>query len=301
MAGSRPGVEVSVPGPAEIAAAGVHPTALVDPKAILGAGVRIGAFSIVGPEVTIGAGAAIGHHCVLEGRIEIGERVTVGHGSLLGGRPQDLKFRDETPSGVKIGADTAIREYVTVHRATAAGGWTEIGSGCLVMTMSHVAHDCRIGDGVIIINYAGITGHCQIGERATIGGFVGVVPFTRIGAYAYVGGLSRVNADIPPYILVDGNPAVAHGINVVGLRRAGIAAADRRLLQDAYRLLYRSGLSPRRAVERIRQELPAAPALTRLVEFIAGARRGICVAVQRGGSGDQDADGAVPSAESEPA
>jgi UDP-N-acetylglucosamine acyltransferase len=301
MAGSRPGVEVSVPGPAEIAAAGVHPTALVDPKATLGADVRIGAFSIVGPEVTIGAGAAIGHHCVLEGRIEIGERVTVGHGSLLGGRPQDLKFRDETPSGVKVGADTAIREYVTVHRATAAGGWTEIGRGCLVMTMSHVAHDCWIGDGAIIINYAGITGHCQIGERATIGGFVGVVPFTRIGAYAYVGGLSRVNADIPPYILVDGNPAVAHGINVVGLRRAGIAAADRRLLQDAYRLLYRSGLSPRRAVERIRQELPAAPALTRLVEFIDGARRGICGAAQRGGSGDQDADGAVPSPESEPA
>ena len=129
--------------------------------------------------------------------------------------------------------------------------------------MSHVAHDCRIGDGVIIINYAGITGNCQIGERATIGGLVGMVPFTRIGAYAYIGGCSRINADVPPFVLAEGNPATAHGINVIGLRRAGIAAADRRLLQDAYRLLYRSGLSPRRAAERISQELPPAPPVTR--------------------------------------
>ena len=236
---------------------GVHPTALVDPKATLGAGVRIGAFAVVGPEATLGAGAEIGHHCVLEGRVEIGERVTVGHGSLLGGRPQDLKFRDDTPSGVRIGADTTIREYVTVHRATSAGGWTEIGR-----------------------EYAGL------------------VPFTRVGAYAYVGGWSRVNADVPPYVLAEGNPAAAHGINVIGLRRAGISAADRRLLQDAYRLLYRSGLSPRRAVERMREELPAAPLVNDLLDFIAGARRGIC----RAGSGleldDESSATATPESES---
>jgi UDP-N-acetylglucosamine acyltransferase len=302
MPRSRPDVEVGAAGPpVEMMAEGVHPSAIVDPKATLGAGVRIGAFSVVGPEVTIGAGAAIGHHCVLEGHVEIGERVTVGHGSLLGGRPQDLKFRDETPSGVRVGADTAIREYVTIHRATSAGGWTEIGSGCLLMVMCHVAHDCRIGDGTIIINFAGITGHCQIGERATIGGYSGLVPFTRVGAYAYVGGYSRVNADVPPYVLVDGNPAVAHGINVVGLRRAGIGAADRRVLQDAYRLLYRSGLAPRRAVERIRQELPAVPPVTSVLDFIAGARRGICGAAQRGGSTVAHDDSSVPSSDSEPA
>src|SRR2546425_978781 len=172
---------------------GVHPTAVVDPKATLGAGVRIGAFSVVGPEVSIGADAEIGHHCVFEGRVEIG-------------------------------------------------------------------------------------------ELATIGAFVGIVPFTRIGAYAYVGGLSRVNADVPPYVLAEGNPVAAHGINVVGLRRAGMAAADRRLLQDAYRLLYRSGLSPRRAGQRIRQELPVAAPVLGLLDFIAGARRGICGAARRGGS-----------------
>src|SRR3989449_3416819 len=222
---------------------GVHPTAVVDPKATLRAGVRIGAFSVVGPEVTIGADAEIGHHCVFEGRVEIGERAKVGHGSLLGGRPQDLKYRDGTPSGVRIGADTAIREYVTIHRATSAGGWTEIGKECLLMVMSHVAHDCRIGDGAIVINYAGITGHCEIGERATIGGFVGILPFTRIGAYAYIGGLSKVNADVPPYVLAEGNPAAAHGINVVGLRRAGIAAGDRRLLRSEERRVGEEGRS----------------------------------------------------------
>lgn len=277
---------------------GVHPTAVVDPKATLGEGVRIGAFAVIGPEVKIGAGTEIGHHCVLEGRVEIGERATVGHGSLLGGRPQDLKFRDDTPSGVRIGADTVIREYVTIHRATSAGGWTEIGNGCLIMTMSHVAHDCRISDGVIVVNYAGITGHCQIGERATIGGLVGMVPFTRVGAYAYIGGMSRLNADVPPFVLAEGNPAAAYGINVIGLRRAGIAAADRRLLQDAYRLLYRSGLSPRRAAERIREELPPAPLVTALLDFIAGARRGICRA--RSGRAVDDEAGATARPESEP-
>lgn len=260
-----------MPGPETI-----HPTAIVDPRARVGPGVRIGAFSIVGPEVTLGADVEIGHHVVLEGRLDIGPRVKIGHGSVLGGAPQDLKFKAETPSGVRIGAGTVIREYVTIHRATEPEGWTEIGADCLLLAMSHIAHDCRLGDGVIVINYAGITGHCEIGERATIGGLTGVVPFTRVGAYAYIGGCGKVTADVPPYMLVDGLPATVRGVNVVGLRRAGMSAADRRALQDAYRLLYRSGLSPRGALERIRRELPASEPIVRLVDFIAASRRGIC-------------------------
>ena len=270
---------------------GIHPTAVIDPKATLAARVRIGAFSVIGPEVTIGADAEVGHHCVLEARVEIGERAKIGHGAILGGRPQDLKFKDGTPSGVRIGAETEIREYVTVHRSTRAGECTEIGTGCLIMAMSHVAHDCRLGDGVIVINYAGITGHCEIGDRATIGGYVGLVPFTRVGSYAYIGGCSKVTADVPPYVLVDGNPAGAHAINVIGLRRAGMKPADRRLLQDAYRLLYRSGLVPQRAAERIRLELPIEGPVAHLLEFIAGSRRGICGPAQPGAS----APDALPS------
>jgi len=141
------------------------------------------------------------------------------------------------------------------------------------MGLSHVAHDCRLADGVIVINYAGITGHCEIGERATVGGLTGMVPFTRIGAYAYVGGMAKITADVPPYVLVDGQPATARAINVIGLRRAGMSASDRRTLQDAFRILYRSGLAPARAVERIRDELSATEPVRRLVDFIAGATR----------------------------
>jgi len=280
---------------------GVHPTALVDPGATVHPGVRIGAFSVVGRDVTIGAGAEIGHHCVLEGRLEIGPRVKIGHGSVVGGPPQDVKYKDGTQSGVRIGSGTVIREYVTIHRATRADGWTEVGDGCLVMTMSHIAHDCRVGDGAIIINYAGITGHCEIGERATIGGLTGIVPFTRVGAYAYVGGFSKVTADVPPYMLADGIPAAAHGINVVGLRRVGMPASDRRVLQDAYRILYRSGLAPGAALERIRRELPAAAPVTRLVQFIEGSRRGICGPPRREAGPLGDAGAVTPEPESEPA
>ncbi|MBI4637811.1 MAG: acyl-ACP--UDP-N-acetylglucosamine O-acyltransferase [Candidatus Rokubacteria bacterium] len=254
----------------------IHPSALVDPRAEIGAGVRIGAFSIIGPDVTVEAGAEIGHRVILEGRVVVGRRVKIGHGAVLGGAPQDLKFREGTPSGVRVGAEAVIREYVTIHRATQPDGWTEVGEGCLLMAMSHVAHDCRLERGVIVINYAGITGHCEIGERATIGGLSGVVPFTRVGAYAYVGGASKVTSDVPPYMLVDGSPATVRGVNVVGLRRAGVPPGERRRLQEAYRLLYRSDLTPRSALERIQEELPASPTLARLVDFIASSKRGIC-------------------------
>lgn len=255
----------------------IHPTALIDPQARLGARVRVGAYSVVGPDVTIDDDAELGHHVVLEGRVELAARVRIGHGTVVGGVPQDLKFKDGTPSGVRIGAGTVLREYVTVHRATTPEAWTEIGRDGLIMGLAHVAHDCRLGDGVIVINYAGITGHCQIGDRVTVGGMVGMVPFTRIGPGAYVGGMAKINADIPPYMMVDGQPATARGVNVIGIRRAGMGAAERRILQDAYRLLYRSGLTPQRAVERIRDELPACAPLTTLLDFIAGAtRHGIC-------------------------
>jgi UDP-N-acetylglucosamine acyltransferase len=267
----------------------VHPTAIVAPQARLGAGVRIGAYAVVGGEAVLGDGVELGHHVVLEGRVELAERVQVGHGSIVGGRPQDLKFRDGTPSGVRIGAGTVLREHVTVHRATTPEGWTEIGRDGLVMSLAHVAHDCRLGDGVIVINYAGITGHCQIGDRATVGGLVGMVPFTRIGAGAYVGGMAKINADVPPYMIVDGQPATVRGVNVVGLRRAGMEPAQRRALQEAYRLLYRSGLGPKRALDRLRGEVAPCPAVTMLIEFIEGAtRHGIC-GPPRGGTAEHEA------------
>ncbi len=255
----------------------IHPSALIDPRARLGARVRVGAYTVVGPAAVLGDDVELGHHVVLEGQVELAAGVRVGHGVVVGGAPQDLKFKEGTRSGVRIGPGTVLREYVTVHRATTPEGWTEIGPDCLIMGLAHVAHDCRLGDGVIVINYAGLTGHCQIGDRVTVGGMVGMVPFTRIGTGAYVGGMAKLNADVPPYMIVEGQPATARGVNVIGVRRAGMGAAERRVLQDAYRLLYRSGLAPQRALERIREELPACPPVLTLLDFIAGAtRHGIC-------------------------
>jgi UDP-N-acetylglucosamine acyltransferase len=255
----------------------IHPTAIVDPHARVGARVRIGAYSVVGGGVVLEDDVEIGHHVVLEGRVVLGPGVRIGHGSILGGVPQDLKFKETTPSGVRVGAGTVLREHVTVHRATAPEGWTEIGRECLLMGLCHVAHDCRLGDHVIVINYAGITGHCQIGDRATVGGLTGMVPFTRVGTCAYVGGMAKVNADVPPYMLVDGQPATVRAVNIIGLRRAGMPPGERRALQDAYRLLFRSGLASGRAVERIRDEVPSVAPVTALLEFIETAtRHGIC-------------------------
>ncbi|HTK91261.1 MAG TPA: acyl-ACP--UDP-N-acetylglucosamine O-acyltransferase [Verrucomicrobiae bacterium] len=274
----------------------IHPSAIVDARATLGDGVTVGAFSVIGPEVTLGAGVAVGHHAVLEGLVVVEAAASIGHGAVVGGAPQDLKYKPGTPSGVRIGPRTVVREHVTIHRATTPEGWTEVGADCLLMATSHVAHDCRLGDEVVLINYAGITGHCEIGPRVTVGGYSALVPFTRVGRNAYIGGCSKVVADVPPFMLVDGTPATARGVNVVGLRRSGMPADQRRRLQEAYRLLYRSGLAPRTAVERIRRELPAGEPLDTLLDFIAAARRGICGPPRR--MVDDSAAGGADAAES---
>lgn len=260
----------------------IHPTALVDPKAELGAGVEIGAYSIIGPEVRLEDHVEVGHHAVLEGVVLAGPGVRIGHSCVIGGLPQDLKFKSGTVSGVRIGEGTILREQTTVHRATQPDGWTTIGRECLLMAACHVAHDCRLGDKVVVISSAGITGHCEIEDGATIGGLSGLHPFSRIGTHAYIGGCSKVASDVPPYTIVDGVPATARGINVIGLRRAGVPSHDRQLLRAAYRILYRSGLAPGRAVARIREELPATPSLRHLVEFIEASKRGICAPEGRG-------------------
>ncbi len=272
-----------------MATEGIHPTSVIDPRAELGPDVSVGAYSVIGPEVVLGAGCRIGHHVVLEGQVRVGERSRIGHGSVLGPTPQDLKYREGTPSGVKIGADTVIREHVTIHRATREHGWTEVGQHCLIMSSSHIAHDCRIGNDVIIINYAGLTGHVQVDDRATVGGLSGIHPFARIGTYAYIGGCSKVLQDVPPFVIVDGAPATARSANVIGLRRGGVGAEDRRQIQAAFRILYRSGLPPASAIRRIREELALTPFIARLVEFVEGTKLGI-VGPHRPRSGSEVAE-----------
>jgi UDP-N-acetylglucosamine acyltransferase len=269
----------------------IHPTAVIDPRAELAAGVRVGPYSVIGPEVAIAADVEIGAHVVLEGRVRIGARARIGHGAVIGGVPQDLKYREGTPSGVSLGEDTAVREYVTIHRATKEGHDTTVGRHCLVMASSHIAHDCVLGDHVIVINYAGLTGHVTVGDRATIGGLTGIHPFGRIGAYAYVGGCSKVNQDVPPFVMVDGVPAVARAVNVVGMRRGGIDAPSRRRVQEAFRILYRSGQAPGAAIKQVRAALGGDPLVAGLVEFVESSKLGVVPAAGRAGRAPAEALG----------
>jgi UDP-N-acetylglucosamine acyltransferase len=269
----------------------IHPTAVIDAGAELDPGISVAPYSIIGPEARIGAGAEIGAHVVIEGRVTIGARCRIGHGAVIGGVPQDLKYREGTPVGVRIGDDTVIREYVTIHRATRENGDTLVGDHCLVMASSHIAHDCVIGNHVILINYAGLTGHVTVEDHATVGGLTGVRPFVRIGQYAYVGGCSKVVQDLPPFVMADGAPATARAVNLIGMRRGGIDPEGRRQVKSAFRILYRSGLAPSTALARVKTELGDHPLVGRLVEFIETSRLGI---VPAGIGGMDDEAGSEP-------
>jgi UDP-N-acetylglucosamine acyltransferase len=267
---------------------GIHPTAIVDPRARIGAGVSVGPGSVVGPDVELGDDVVVGAHAILEGRVMVGARARIGHGTIVGAPPQDLKYREGTPVGVRIGEDTVIREYATIHRATREGGDTTVGRHCLIMTATHIAHDCVVGDHVIMINNAALTGHVVVEDRATVGGMSGVHPFTRVGFLGYVGGCSKVTQDVPPFVIADGVPARGHSVNVIGMRRAGIDGASRRQVQEAFRILYRSGLAAGAAVARLRAEMGGAPLVARLADFVASSKRGI-VPPARGASETDDA------------
>ena len=253
----------------------VHPAAHVDPRARLGAGVRVGPGTVVGPDVTLGDGVELGAHAVLEGRVVIGPRCRIGHGAIIGAEPQDLKYRRDAATGVRIGEETTIREYATIHRATHEGHDTQIGARCLIMATCHVAHDCVVGDHVIMINGAALTGHVTVEDRATVGGLSGVHPFGRIGTLAYIGGCCKVNQDVPPFVMVDGVPAVARAVNVIGMRRAGMDVRSRREAQEAFRILYRSGLATGAAVARLREEYGEGSVGRRIALFIEGSKRGV--------------------------
>jgi UDP-N-acetylglucosamine acyltransferase len=254
----------------------IHPTAVVHPDAELGAGVRIGPFAVLGAGVRLGDDTTVGPHAVLEGPLEVGARCQIFAGAAIGLPPQDLRWVPSTPSGVRIGEETAVREYATIHRATTPGGWTVIGRGCYLMAQSHVAHDCQVGDGVILTGFSGLTGFVQVGDRAVISGLTGIHQHVRIGTLAFLAGCSRIAQDVPPYLLVEGNPAEVRGVNIVGLRRAGVPPEVRLNLQRAYKILYRSGHGPGKALERIRAEIEPSVEVERLCEFIASSKRGIC-------------------------
>lgn len=254
----------------------IHPTAVLDPKAELAAGVRVGPYAVIGGGTRIGRDTEIGPHVVIEGNVEVGERCRIYAGVVVGTPPQDLKYREGTRSGVRIGNENQIREYVTIHRSSLEDGWTTIGNGNFIMAGSHIAHDCRLGDGIVIVNYTGLTGFVEVEDRAVISGLTGILPYCRVGTMAYIGGWTKVAQDVPPYLVVDGNPAEARAVNVVGLRRNNVSPEVRLDLQRAFKIIYRSGLNRTHAMERIKSEISMSGPVAHLIEFIRSSKRGVC-------------------------
>lgn len=259
----------------------VHPSAVVSPASRIGRDVVIGPFAVVEDDTTIGDGCLIRAHAVIRRFTTLGARNRVHEAALLGGEPQDLAF-DGHDTGLVIGDRNVIREGVTIHRSTRSGGATLVGSDCFLMAYVHVAHDNRIGDRVVLANNVMLAGHVEIGERAFLGGGAGVHQFCRVGRLAMVGGYAKVVQDCLPFVITDGQPARARGLNVVGLRRAGVTPPQLRTLHEAYRLLLRSNLHLEPALEKL--TALSDPLASELVTFVRASKRGFAHAA-RGGDG----------------
>ncbi len=251
----------------------VHPTAVVDPRARLASGCRIGPYCVIGPDVELGPGTRLHSHVVIDGHTTLGRDNEIYPFASVGLRSQDLKWRGGV-TRTEIGDGNTIREGVTIHSATGDGEVTRIGSFNHLLAYSHIAHNSVLGNHVIISS-AGLAGHVVVEDRAILGGHSLVHQFCRIGTMAIVGGCSKVVQDVPPYMLVDGNPAVTRSINRVGLERNGIAEEVMADLKQAYRILFREDLPLSNALARIERELPHRPELRHLVQFIRASDRGL--------------------------
>jgi UDP-N-acetylglucosamine acyltransferase len=253
----------------------IHPTAIVDPGARIGADVSIGAYSLIGKDVEIGNGCRLGPHVIVEGRTRIGDNTHISQYASIGAPPQDFSYRNEDTE-VYIGRRVRIREYVTIHRGTLRGrGKTVIGDDCYLMAYCHVAHDCILGEGVVMANSAHLGGHIEIGQKAILGGIVAVHQFVRVGEYALVGGVSGVAKDVPPYTLASGARIYVYGLNEVGLRRNGFPRETIVWLKRAFRIAFRSSLKIEDAVDRIRLDMSHVPQAMVFADFLSSSKRGM--------------------------
>jgi UDP-N-acetylglucosamine acyltransferase len=247
---------------------GIHPTALVDVHAEVAEDVVIQPYTIIGPEVVIEAGCTVGPHVVIEGQSHIGKHNQIYPFVTIGFPPQDITYGGE-PTQVHIGEHNVIREHVTIHRGTPRGGGvTRIGSHNFIMAYAHIAHDCRLGDQLILANGVTLGGHVRLDDHVVIGGLSAVHQFVRIGTHAYIGGKSAVVQDVPPYTLVGSEHAAIYGLNLVGLKRKGFTPEATQALKRCYRILFRSNLTVKMAIERVRDEVEALPEVETLLNFI---------------------------------
>ena len=254
----------------------IHPTACVHSGAEVGADVQVGPYAVIEEDVAIGSGTRIAAHAVIKRYTRIGRNNRIHEHAVIGGDPQDVKFV-ACDGAVVIGDDNAIREGVTIHRGSAAGAVTRIGDRCFLMANAHVAHDCTLGNDVVIVNGALLGGFVSIADNAFISGAVTIHQFCRVGRLALVAASARVNQDCLPFVITDGAPGRARGLNVVGLRRAGIARAETDALKSAFHVL-RSGVGLEPAIQQLARS--SSTCVAELVRFIRDSKRGYAHARQ---------------------
>ena len=235
---------------------------------------KIGPYSIIGKNVELGDDCYIGNNVTITGNTTIGKKCKIFHSSSIGEIPQDLKFDGEKTKTI-IGDNTTIREFVTINKGTNQLGKTELGSNVLLMASTHIAHDCIVGDNVVLSNLATLGGHVEIGDWAILGGGVLVHQFTKIGEHSLIGGGFRAVQDVPPYILAADHPLRFIGVNIVGLKRRGIDKEDRRLIKEAYKIFFRSGLNRKTALEKIKLDFPETKVIQNILQFMNHSERGI--------------------------
>jgi len=256
----------------------IHSTALVDPGAELGSGVKIGPYSIVGPKVRLGDGCLVHPHVVITGDTTIGAKCEIFPFASVGHVPQDLKFGGEETSLV-IGENTIIREHATLNPGTEGGGMvTRVGSNCFLMVASHVAHDCQLGDNIVLANNSTLAGHCVVQDHAILAGMTGFHQFVRIGAYAFIGGMSGVAGDVIPFGMVIGNRGALTGLNIIGMRRLGFDKEQIHNLRKAYRMLFSIEGTLKERMEDVEKMFEGDAQVARILEFIReDSDRPLCV------------------------
>lgn len=252
----------------------IHPTAVIEEGARIGEGCRIGPYCVIGPNVILGTGCELHSHVVIDGHTEIGSENTFYPFASIGLRTQDLKW-DGGTTWTRVGSNNTFREYVTVHSATADGDATVIGSHNNLLAYTHVAHDCQLGDHIIMSNVGTLAGHVIVEDRAIVGGLAAVHQFCRIGTMSIIGGCSKVVQDVPPYMMVDGNPAATRTLNKEGLKRNGVNEDTQKSMRQAYRILFRSEQTFTNAVKQVRADVATSPELEHLLAFIESSERGI--------------------------
>ncbi len=252
----------------------IHPTAVIHPRANIGEGCQIGPYCVIGEHVTLGANCKLHSHVVIDGHTILGSGNEIFPFASIGLQTQDLKWKGGT-TWTRIGNNNTFREYVTIHSATSDGDATVIGSENHILAYCHIAHDCQLGNHIVMSNVGTLAGHVKVEDHAIVGGLAAVHQFCRIGTMAIIGGCSKVVQDVPPYMLADGNPAETRTVNKVGLERNGVSEEAQAALKQAYKIIFRDGLTISNALVRIEAELPKLPEVLHLLEFARTSERGL--------------------------